>query len=171
MFLATTYKCNWLLWVVCLNSLIHTLMYFYYALATVDYKSKYAQYLTRMQLTQFVAGIMFSSTTYFSESGKSPYGSNRLASRLETPTRNLCVAAGICGRKETRGSLAFIQASLNPWPHDTLYFLTLTLISNPSTDPQPALTVTQTIDCYPDVLPQSWAQTQTRPLSHPSLWL
>eukprot|EP00617_Octactis_speculum_P025648 CAMPEP_0185769824 /NCGR_PEP_ID=MMETSP1174-20130828/56088_1 /TAXON_ID=35687 /ORGANISM="Dictyocha speculum, Strain CCMP1381" /LENGTH=257 /DNA_ID=CAMNT_0028455035 /DNA_START=36 /DNA_END=809 /DNA_ORIENTATION=- len=84
MYLATQFKCNWLLWVVCLNSFIHTLMYFYYALATLGYKSKYAKALTTMQLTQFMTGIVFSSTVYFSEQGS-------------------------CGAFETRASCAFIQ--------------------------------------------------------------
>lgn len=84
MYFATQSHCNWLLWVVCLNSFIHTLMYAYFAAATLGYKSPLAQTLTTMQLLQFVTGIVFSSTTYFSSSG-------------------------ICGRAETRGPLIFTQ--------------------------------------------------------------
>ena len=55
---------NWVVWPVVLNSFIHTLMYTYFAAATLGYRSPLAKMLTTMQLTQFVMGITLSSSTY-----------------------------------------------------------------------------------------------------------
>lgn len=56
---------NWIFWCVCLNSFIHTLMYTYYALATLGYRSPWAKVLTNLQILQFFMGIIFSSCIYF----------------------------------------------------------------------------------------------------------
>ena len=54
---------NWLVWPTVLNSAIHTAMCSsYYAAATLGYKSPYAKYLTRAQMTQFVVGILGATT-------------------------------------------------------------------------------------------------------------
>jgi len=63
MWLACKNHCNWLVFMVVLNSFIHTLMYFYYCFSTQGYKSPLAKYLTNMQLLQFVTGILASSPT------------------------------------------------------------------------------------------------------------
>ncbi|GMH63980.1 hypothetical protein TrST_g7700 [Triparma strigata] len=55
---------NWVVWPVVLNSFIHTLMYTYFAAATLGCRSPLAKMLTTMQLTQFVMGITLSSSTY-----------------------------------------------------------------------------------------------------------
>jgi len=64
MFLGTRSMSNWLLWVVVLNSFIHTLMYTYFSAATLGYRSPLAQALTTAQLTQFVTGIIGASSSY-----------------------------------------------------------------------------------------------------------
>jgi hypothetical protein len=38
----------------CINSFIHTIMYSYYFMATLGYKAPWKQYLTSMQMVQFV---------------------------------------------------------------------------------------------------------------------
>ena len=55
---------NWLMWVICLNATIHTMMYTYYALATVGYRSPLASILTNLQMLQFLCGILFSSSIF-----------------------------------------------------------------------------------------------------------
>lgn len=65
MWLAIQNKSNWLIFMVVLNSFIHTLMYFYYVFSVCGYKSKLAKFLTMMQLTQFVLGIVFSGYSFF----------------------------------------------------------------------------------------------------------
>jgi len=49
----------WLVWVVLLNSIIHTLMYIYFFIKTIWPKTviKSAKYLTSLQIAQFVTGI------------------------------------------------------------------------------------------------------------------
>jgi hypothetical protein len=58
---------NWLIWCLCLNSTIHTMMYTYYALATLGYKSPWAKVLTNLQMLQFMTGITMSSCIFFFE--------------------------------------------------------------------------------------------------------
>ena len=53
------------MWVTVLNSFIHALMYTYFSAATLGYRSPLAQALTTAQLTQFMIGIVLSSTCYF----------------------------------------------------------------------------------------------------------
>lgn len=65
MWLGIQNQSNWLIFMVCLNSFIHTLMYFYYVFSVCGYKSKHAKKLTMMQLTQFVAGIVLSGYSFF----------------------------------------------------------------------------------------------------------
>ncbi|EJW05387.1 hypothetical protein EDEG_00051 [Edhazardia aedis USNM 41457] len=59
--------CCWMLcranthlaWIfVVLNSFIHTIMYFYYMLTTLRFKPKFKRIITRMQIGQFVIGIL-----------------------------------------------------------------------------------------------------------------
>ena len=69
---------NWLVWPTVLNSAIHTLMYSYYAAATLGYKSPYAKYLTRAQMTQFVVGILGASSTYLFGCQAAPYSKRAL---------------------------------------------------------------------------------------------
>ena len=64
MWAACASSSNWVVWPVVLNSFIHTLMYTYFAAATMGYRSPLAKMLTTMQLTQFVVGIILSSSTY-----------------------------------------------------------------------------------------------------------
>mmetsp|Transcript_23423 Transcript_23423/g.48756 ORF Transcript_23423/g.48756 Transcript_23423/m.48756 type:complete len:250 (-) Transcript_23423:39-788(-) len=64
MWLGTQSESNWLVWVVVLNSFIHTLMYTYFSAATLGYRSPLAQALTTAQLTQFVVGILGASSSY-----------------------------------------------------------------------------------------------------------
>ena len=64
MYFACLAKANWLGGVVCLNSFIHTIMYFYYTFSTMGYKSPLAKMLTTLQLTQFFLG-MFGSIPGF----------------------------------------------------------------------------------------------------------
>jgi hypothetical protein len=72
MYFGCVYECNWQIWLVLFNSFIHTLMYTYFAAATLGVRSKYAQVLTTMQLAQFVTGITLSSCIYFYEDCASP---------------------------------------------------------------------------------------------------
>ncbi|GMI26318.1 hypothetical protein TrRE_jg212, partial [Triparma retinervis] len=65
MWLGTRSEANWLMWVTVLNSFIHALMYTYFSAATLGYRSPLAQALTTAQLTQFMIGIVLSSTCYF----------------------------------------------------------------------------------------------------------
>ena len=64
MWLACKNHSNWLIFMVALNSFIHTLMYFYYVFSSLGHKSELASSLTKMQLAQFVTGILLSSPTY-----------------------------------------------------------------------------------------------------------
>lgn len=64
MYFGCIYQSNWLLFVVTLNSFIHTLMYFYYCFSVCGYKSPLASTLTTMQLTQFVVGIILASYSF-----------------------------------------------------------------------------------------------------------
>lgn len=68
-------KGNWIVHLVCLNSFIHTLMYTRYALVTimkVKFLDTIAPILTKMQITQFFCGIIFSFSTYFNEKVEEP---------------------------------------------------------------------------------------------------
>ena len=56
---------NSLIWCLCLNATIHTMMYTYYALATLGYKSPWAKVLTNLQMLQFITGISTSSCVFF----------------------------------------------------------------------------------------------------------
>ena len=49
----------WLVWVVLLNSIIHTLMYTYFLIKTIWPKTviRSAKYLTSLQIAQFITGI------------------------------------------------------------------------------------------------------------------
>jgi len=65
MYFAVLSRSNWLVYMVVLNSFIHTLMYFYYTFSCLGYKSPLAKVLTSMQLTQFVVGIFLSAPSYW----------------------------------------------------------------------------------------------------------
>lgn len=56
---------NWLIWILVLNSSIHTMMYTYYALATLGYRSPLASILTNLQMLQFITGIVMASCIFF----------------------------------------------------------------------------------------------------------
>jgi hypothetical protein len=58
---------SWLIYVVLLNSVIHTLMYTYFLIKTINpkYQIKAAKYLTSAQIGQFFAGIFFSAGVLF----------------------------------------------------------------------------------------------------------
>ena len=72
MYIGVISQSNWLLHITCLNSFIHTVMYAYFAAATLGYKSKYAQVLTSMQLGQFFLGIILSVFNYWFQCHPSP---------------------------------------------------------------------------------------------------
>ena len=59
MYLAVASQSAWLLFVVLLNSFIHTLMYVYFFIKTISpaVEIKAAKYLTMAQITQFFMGI------------------------------------------------------------------------------------------------------------------
>jgi len=57
------------LWFVCLNSLIHSIMYSYYALAALGYKSPLKRYLTAAQITQFFTGLICCTPVIFIKEG------------------------------------------------------------------------------------------------------
>lgn len=67
MYLAVASQSAWLYFATVMNSFIHTLMYTYFfiktILPTVEIKS--ARYLTMMQITQFMAGIVSSMGVLF----------------------------------------------------------------------------------------------------------
>jgi hypothetical protein len=67
MWMAIVTEANWVVWATVLNACIHTLMYTYYAAATLGYRSPLASILTNMQLLQFLTGIVVSTTSYFYE--------------------------------------------------------------------------------------------------------
>jgi len=71
-------QANWLVFVVALNSFIHTLMYTYFAAATLGYKSPLAAMLTKAQLLQFLIGILVPLKLYWmdnvSSAVKGSYG-------------------------------------------------------------------------------------------------
>jgi hypothetical protein len=52
-----------------LNATVHTVMYVYYALATVGIKSRYARYLTQMQIAQFLVASGGSLVVYATDAG------------------------------------------------------------------------------------------------------
>jgi len=60
-------QASWLLIVVLLNSGIHTLMYTYFLIKTIDPKREIraAKYLTKAQIGQFFVGILYTLPTYF----------------------------------------------------------------------------------------------------------
>jgi len=53
--------------VTVLNSFIHTLMYTYYAFASIGIKLPFKQVITSMQIIQFFTGIIYSTPTYWME--------------------------------------------------------------------------------------------------------
>jgi len=58
MYLAINYKSS-VIWVfVIFNSFVHTIMYFYYAMTTIGITPPGKQYLTRLQITQFLSGMV-----------------------------------------------------------------------------------------------------------------
>jgi len=68
MYLAVTAKSNWVIYMVVLNSSIHTVMYAYYASCYfIQYNedSKLKQWLTAAQMIQFYTAIAVSSKFYF----------------------------------------------------------------------------------------------------------
>eukprot|EP00923_Selenidium_pygospionis_P040988 GHVN01070995.1.p1 GENE.GHVN01070995.1~~GHVN01070995.1.p1 ORF type:complete len:311 (+),score=39.84 GHVN01070995.1:108-1040(+) len=65
MYLGCSTGSNWLVWVTLLNSFVHSLMYTYYAAATLGYRSSYAKYLTQAQMAQFIVGCLVSSSIYW----------------------------------------------------------------------------------------------------------
>lgn len=65
MYCGVVTESNWLIWTLCLNASIHTLMYTYYFFATLGYRSPLAKVLTNMQMLQFMIGIVCSSCIYF----------------------------------------------------------------------------------------------------------
>jgi hypothetical protein len=65
MYLSCVCQSNYLVIVVTFNSMIHTIMYFYYIFSCLGYKSSFASTLTMMQLAQFLVGITISSWSYF----------------------------------------------------------------------------------------------------------
>lgn len=68
MYFGAVSRANWLINIVCLNSFIHTLMYFYYASTTFveyDRRSPIKVTLTTAQITQFQIGITLASIFYF----------------------------------------------------------------------------------------------------------
>lgn len=65
MYLGSKSEANWMVWLVVLNSFIHTLMYTYFAAATLGYRSPLAKILTSAQMIQFITGISMSSSCYF----------------------------------------------------------------------------------------------------------
>lgn len=58
---------SWLIAVVLLNSIIHTLMYTYFLIKTISPKTqiKSAKYLTQAQIGQFFTGIIYSAGVLF----------------------------------------------------------------------------------------------------------
>jgi len=54
---------------VILNSFIHTIMYFYYAISSIGYKISFKNVITIMQILQFVIGITvaFAQIIFFSD--------------------------------------------------------------------------------------------------------
>lgn len=69
--------CTWMLymarthtmWIfVLFNSFVHTIMYFYYCLATLRIPTKFKKTITYMQITQFVMGfVLFSAFIFFGD--------------------------------------------------------------------------------------------------------
>jgi hypothetical protein len=51
------------------NSTVHAIMYTYYALTTIGIKSRYARYLTQLQLAQFVVASAAATVTYATDWG------------------------------------------------------------------------------------------------------
>ena len=94
---------NWLVWPTVLNSAIHTAMYSYYAAATLGYKSPYAKYLTRAQMTQFVVGILGATSTYFFGCEAAQY-SKRALFLMQCYAAGLLVLFGEMARAKYGGS-------------------------------------------------------------------
>ena len=63
MWVGTLSQSSWLMYVVLLNSIIHTLMYIYFFIKTINpkYQIKAAKYLTKAQIGQFFTGIICSA--------------------------------------------------------------------------------------------------------------
>jgi elongation of very long chain fatty acids protein 6 len=56
---------NWLIWILVLNSSIHTMMYTNFALAKLGYRSPLASILTNLQMLQFITWIVMASCIFF----------------------------------------------------------------------------------------------------------
>ena len=67
MWCAVASQSAWLLFVVLLNSVIHTLMYTYFLIKTISPKTEIraARYLTMAQITQFLTGIACTTGIFF----------------------------------------------------------------------------------------------------------
>eukprot|EP00523_Entomoneis_sp_CCMP467_P003367 CAMPEP_0168752464 /NCGR_PEP_ID=MMETSP0724-20121128/18400_1 /TAXON_ID=265536 /ORGANISM="Amphiprora sp., Strain CCMP467" /LENGTH=284 /DNA_ID=CAMNT_0008800715 /DNA_START=86 /DNA_END=940 /DNA_ORIENTATION=- len=67
MWIGTLSQSSWLIYVVLLNSVIHTLMYTYFLIKTISPSTeiKQAKYLTRAQIGQFFTGIICSFAILF----------------------------------------------------------------------------------------------------------
>ncbi len=67
MWVGTLSQSSWLVAVVLLNSIIHTLMYTYFLIKTLSPSTqiKQAKYLTSAQIGQFFAGIFYSAAVLF----------------------------------------------------------------------------------------------------------
>lgn len=67
MYGAVTSQSGWVLCVVLLNSGIHTLMYLYFLVKTLNptLEIKQAKYLTTLQILQFMSGILVSAGVVF----------------------------------------------------------------------------------------------------------
>jgi hypothetical protein len=64
MYCAVATESNWVIWCLCLNATIHTMMYTYYFFVTLGYRSSLAKVLTNLQMLQFLTGIVMSSCIY-----------------------------------------------------------------------------------------------------------
>ena len=67
MWVGTLSQSSWLITVVLLNSVIHTLMYTYFLIKTISPETqiKSAKYLTKAQIGQFFTGIFYSFAILF----------------------------------------------------------------------------------------------------------
>ncbi len=67
----------------CINSFIHTVMYGYYFAATLGYRAPWKQYLTQMQMIQFVAILIHSVFHLYSNISRGPASGRADASLVE----------------------------------------------------------------------------------------
>jgi len=47
------------------NSLVHVIMYYYYAVSTIGYNPWWKKYLTALQIYQFVSGVIYTNTYFY----------------------------------------------------------------------------------------------------------